>query len=193
MLSSLAKENNPKLFACLIFLTFSCMQDKIKWRWSLLSVLVSGAIMQFQGRSLKTASNPIGIIDLELADTVAKLNGLMANWDVHIVRLNIWIDFLFIAAYTFFFIQSLRLLIVKHRIDWLQKAGKQLFAFAYIAASLDVVENILMLYSISGQYSASSVFSTAVVASCKFALIAVILLYLIGSLLLTFNRKLASS
>lgn len=167
------------------------MEAKIKWRWSLLLVLISGAIMQFQGRSLKTALNPIGIIDLELADTVAELNAVLINWDKSIVRLNIWIDFLFIAAYTFFFIQSLRLLIVKHRFSGLQKVGKWLIGFAYLAAVLDVIENVLMLFSISGQYSVSSVFVTAVVASCKFALIAVILLYLIGSLLLTLYRKFA--
>ena len=167
------------------------MQDKIKWRWSLLFVLASGALMQFQGRSLKTALNPIGIIDLELADTVTELNAVLVNWDLNIVRLNIWIDFLFIAAYTFFFVQSLQIFIAKHRIHWLKQVGKRLIALAYLAAMLDVLENILMLFSISGYYSNSSVLITASTASLKFVVIGCILLYLIGSLLFSISRKYA--
>lgn len=167
------------------------MQDKIKWRWSLVLVLVSGAIMQFQGRSLKTALNPIGIIDLELADTVLEFNTVLMNWNVDTVRLNIWIDFMFIAAYTFFFVQSLRLLIINHRFYWLQQIGKILLALAYLAAVLDIVENILMLGGIAGQYSANSVFATAVVASTKFAFIAVILLYLVLSQFMLLYRRFA--
>jgi len=158
------------------------METKIKWRWSLLLVLLSGAIMQFQGRSLKTALNPIGIVDLELADTVSELNGLLANWDTNVVRLNIWIDFLFIIAYTFFFIQSIRLILAKHRINWLQQLGKKLIALAYLAAILDVIENLLMLASIMGHYTAGSLFATASIATLKFSIIAIILIYLIGSL-----------
>ena len=167
------------------------MQDKIKWRWSLVLVLVSGTIMQFQGLSLKTALNPIGIIDLELADTVLEFNAVLMNWNADTVRLNIWIDFMFIAAYTFFFVQSLRLLIINHRFYWLQQMGKILLALAYLAAVLDIVENILMLGGIAGQYSAISVFATAVVASTKFAFIAVILLYLVLSQFMLLYRRFA--
>jgi hypothetical protein len=158
------------------------METKIKWRWSLLLVLLSGAIMQFQGRSLKTALNPIGIVDLELADTVSELNGLLANWDTDVVRLNIWIDFLFIIAYTFFFIQSIRLILAKHHFNWLQQLGKKLIALAYLAAILDVFENMLMLASVMGHYTAGSLLATASIATLKFSIIAIILIYLIGSL-----------
>jgi hypothetical protein len=158
------------------------METKIKWRWSLLLVLLSGAIMQFQGRSLKTALNPIGIVDLELADTVSELNGLLANWDTNVVRLNIWIDFLFIIAYTFFFIQSIRLILAKHHFNWVQQLGKKLIALAYLAAILDVFENMLMLASVMGHYTAGSLLATASIATLKFSIIAIILIYLIGSL-----------
>ena len=171
------------------FPNFSTMETKIKWRWSLLLVLLSGAIMQFQGRSLKTALNPIGIVDLELADSIFELNALLANWDKDVVRLNIWIDFLFIVAYTFFFIQSIRLILAKHRFNWLQQLGKKLIVLAYLAAILDVVENILMLTSIMGHYSAGSVLATASIATLKFSIIAIILIYLIGSLFLTLKSK----
>ena len=167
------------------------MQNKIKWRWSLLLVLVSGAIMQFQGRSLKTASNPIGIVDLELADTVTELKAVLMNWDAGIVRLNIWIDFIFILAYTFFFIQSIRLILAKYRPNWIQQFGKKLIKLAYVAAVLDVIENILMLASIMGHYSAGSVLATASIATLKFLIIAIILICLVGSLLLKTSQKFA--
>lgn len=167
------------------------MQNKIKWRWSLLLVLVSGAIMQFQGRSLKTASNPIGIVDLELADTVTELKAVLMNWDADIVRLNIWIDFIFILAYTFFFIQSIRLILAKYRPNWIQQLGKKLIKLAYVAAVLDVIENILMLASIMGHYSAGSVLATASIATLKFLIIAIILIYLTGSILVKTSQKFA--
>jgi hypothetical protein len=167
------------------------MQNKIKWRWSLLLVLVSGAIMQFQGRSLKTASNPIGIVDLELADTVTELKAVLMNWDADIVRLNIWIDFIFILAYTFFFIQSIQLILAKYRPICIQQLGKKLIKLAYVAAVLDVIENILMLASIMGHYSAGSVLATASIATLKFLIIAIILIYLVGSLLLKTSQKFA--
>ncbi len=165
------------------------METKIKWRWSLLLVLLSGAIIQFQGRSLKTALNPIGIVDLELADTASELNALLANWDKDVIRLNIWIDFLFIIAYTFFFIQSIRLILANHRFKWLQQLGKKLIVLAYVAAILDVIENMLMLASIMGHYSAGSIIATSSAATLKFSIIAIILIYLIGSLLLTLKSK----
>lgn len=165
------------------------METKIKWRWTLLLVLLSGAIMQFQGRSLKTALNPIGIIDLELADTVPELNALLRNWDMDVVRVNIWIDFLFILAYTFFFIQSIRLILAKHRVNWLQQLGKRLIVLAYLAAILDVIENILMLASIMGYYSAGSLSATASIATLKFLIIGIILVCLLGSLLLRIKSE----
>lgn len=173
------------------FPNFNTMETKIKWRWSLVLVLLSGAIMQFQGRSLKTALNPIGIIDLELADTESELNSLLANWDIQTVQLNIWIDFLFIVAYTFFFIQSIRLILAKHRFNWLQQLGKKLIALAYVAAILDVIENMLMLCSITGHYTDGSLSATASIASLKFSIIAVILLYLNIMLIIKLYQRFA--
>jgi hypothetical protein len=108
------------------------------------------------------------------------------------VALNIGLDFLFIPAYTFFFIQSLKITIFKHRLSWLKNLGNKLIAVAYIAAALDVIENMLMLSSIMGQYSAGSIYATASIASVKFMGISSILLYLIGSLPSTLSRKVAN-
>ena len=105
--------------------------------------------------------------------------------------LNIGLDFLFIPAYTFFFIQSLKITISKHRLSWLQQLGTKLIAVAYVAAALDVIENMLMLSSMMGHYSAGSICATASIATAKFVGIGFILLYLLGSLLINFKKKMS--
>jgi hypothetical protein len=168
------------------------MTPKTKWILSLLSVLATALIMQTQGAGLKTDFTPLGIVSLELASSVAQLQQILAVWTQQNVVLNIGLDFLFIPAYTFFFIQSLKITISKHRLSWLKSLGTKLIAVAYIAAALDVIENMLMLSSILGHYSVGSICATASIASAKFVGIGFILLYLIGSLPSTLSRKVAS-
>jgi hypothetical protein len=168
------------------------MSTKTKWILSLLSALVTALIMQTQGAGLKTDFTPLGIVSLELASSVAQLQQILAIWNQQNVVLNIGLDFLFIPAYTFFFIRSLKITISKHRLSWLKSLGTKLIAVAYIAAALDVIENMLMLSSILGHYSVGSICATASIASAKFVGIGFILLYLIGSLPSTLSRKVAS-
>jgi hypothetical protein len=60
------------------------------------------AIMRFQGAGLTTPVSPRAIIDLEFADTPQRVSDLLAHWDLAIVKLNIWLDFLFIVSYVYF-------------------------------------------------------------------------------------------
>jgi len=156
------------------------------------SALATALIMQTQGAGLKSDFTPLGIVSLELASSVAQLQQILAVWNQQNVALNIGLDFLFIPAYTFFFIQSLKITISKHRLSWLKNLGSKLIAVAYIAAALDVIENMLMHSSIMGQYSAGSIYATANIVSVKFMGISFILLYLIGSLPSTLSRKVAN-
>jgi hypothetical protein len=148
--------------------------------------------MQTHGAGLKTDFTPLGIVSLELASSIAQLEQILAIWNQQNVVLNIGLDFLFIPAYTFFFIQSLKNTISKHRLNWLQQLGTKLIAVAYVAAALDVIENVLMLSSMMGHYSAGSICATASIATTKFVGIGFILLYLLGSLPSTLSRKVAN-
>ncbi|MFM6954453.1 MAG: hypothetical protein ACKOWL_05660 [Sphingobacteriaceae bacterium] len=166
------------------------MSTKTKWTISLLGALATAIIMQTQGAGFKTDFTPLGIVSLELASSITQVQQILAVWNRQDVLLNIGLDFLFIPAYTFFFIQSLKITISKHTFTWLQKIGTKLLAVAYLAATLDVIENILMLSSSMGHYSASSVCATATVATMKFLCIACVLFYLILSLPVTIKQRL---
>ena len=165
------------------------MSTKTKWRLSLLSALATALIMQTQGGGFKTDFTPLGIVSLELASSITQVQHILAIWNHKDLLLNIGLDFLFIPAYTFFFIQSLKITISKHRLSWLQQLGTKLIAVAYLAAALDSIENLLMLSSMMGHYSAGSICATASIATTKFVGIGFILLYLICSLPSTLSRK----
>lgn len=166
------------------------MLQKNKWLWSLIMALSTAILMQWQGSSLKTVATPLGIVSLELASKTEGFEQIMSIWNYSTVRLNIWLDFLFIPAYTFFFINSLSILANQYDKVFMRNLGKKLIAFAFVAAGLDVMENILMLFALGGHYSKFSLQSTALVASSKFAIIAMILIYLIGStLIILFSTK----
>lgn len=168
------------------------MITKTKWTLSLLSALATALIMQTQGAGLKTDFTPLGIVSLELASNLAQVQHILALWNHEALVLNIGLDFLFIPAYTFFFIQSLQITLAKHSLSWLQQLGKKLLVVAYVAAVLDIVENILMIGSCLGHYSATSICATASIASAKFVGIGFILLYLIASPIITYTRKTAN-
>jgi len=168
------------------------MTTKTKWIFSLLSALATALIMQTQAAGFKTDFTPLGIVSLELASSIAQVQHILAVWNHNDLLLNIGLDFLFIPAYTFFFIQSLKITISKHRLGWLQQVGNKLIAVAYLAAALDSIENLLMLSSMMGHYSAGSICATASIATTKFVGIGFILLYLIGSLPSTLSRKVAN-
>ena len=83
------------------------MTAKTKWTLSLLGALATAIIMQTQGGGFKTDFTPLGIVSLELASNIAQVQQILAVWNHHDLLLNIGLDFLFIPAYTFFFILSL--------------------------------------------------------------------------------------
>lgn len=167
------------------------MSTKTKWTLSLLGALATAIIMQTQGAGFKTDFTPLGIVSLELASSITQVQHILAVWNQQDVMLNIGLDFLFIPAYTFFFIQSLKITISKHRLNWLQQVDTKLIAVAYLAAALDSIENLLMLSSMMGHYSAGSICATASIATAKFVGIGFILLYLLGSLLINFKKKMS--
>jgi len=168
------------------------LTTKTKWILSLLSALATALIIQTQAASFKTDFTPLGIVSLELASSISEVQHILALWNHNDLMLNIGLDFLFIPAYTFFFIQSLKITISKHGLNWLQQVGTKLIAVAYLAAALDSIENLLMLSSMMGHYSAASICATASIATTKFVGIGFILLYLIGSLPSRLSRKVAN-
>jgi hypothetical protein len=131
---------------------------KKKWIFSLIGFVLATAIMQWQGASLKNAAAPGGILALEFARNSESLHALLLSWKSSDVWTNILLDFIYIPAYTFFFVASLRL----------AKAANYTIVMASLAALFDLAENSLMLLSLAGHYSAYSLQTTALLAGLKF-------------------------
>lgn len=144
-------------------------------------VVAAGMIflLRWQGNDLIQSVTPSGILALEFANTPEQLNYVLSFWNKETVRINIWIDFLFIIAYTWFFV----LAIAQTASIWEQRVMVQFGAtgirLAFLAAMLDITENILMLQSINGHYTTSSLQLTWYCAAIKFAIVIVLLLYIL--------------
>lgn len=157
---------------------------------SALAAILMVVVMQWQGHVLKSTSSKLGIVNLEFADTTARLHELLAHWDLAVVKINIWIDFLFIVTYVSFF----AIACVYAAMKWpdgsgLQQAGMVLARLAFAAGVFDIAENLLMLQSVGGNYTDTSLVLTWYCAAIKFLLVAVILLYLLLSLPKILGKK----
>ena len=139
-------------------------------------------ILHWQGAGLTTTTSPKGIVDLEFADTTQKLHELLVNWDISTVKINIWLDFLFIVCYVLFLSIASELCAMKWPAGIMRQMGLTLARVAYAAGILDIAENLFMLQSIAGNFTLTSLHITYYCAAVKFTLAAVILLYLVVSL-----------
>lgn len=152
--------------------------------------LVILLLLRWQGKDMMHPSTPSGILALEFANTPEKLNYVLSFWNRNMVRNNILIDFLFILAYTWFFVTALAITAGKWQHHLMKQLGAWLIRLSFLAAMLDVVENILMLQSIAGHYSVYSLQLTWYCASIKFGIVILVLVYIfIGRVTALFNRK----
>lgn len=137
--------------------------------------------MRWQGSSLVTPQSPKGIIDLEFAKTADKLQQLQFFWNHETVLQNIYLDFLFIAAYTWFFVTACKAV---------RNDRSNLFSgIAISAAAFDVLENFLMILVWNEKFSPSVLQIVFYVAAIKFLLIVIVIGYLILSLFGLFKRE----
>lgn len=138
-------------------------------------------LMRWQGSSLVTPQSPKGIIDLEFARTPAKLRQLQFFWNHETVLQNIYLDFLFIAAYTWFLFTACKIV---------NNPKSNLFSgVAISAAAFDVLENFLMILVWNERFSPSVLQIVFYVAAIKFLLVVIVIGYLILSLFGLFKRK----
>ncbi len=146
-------------------------------------------LLRIQGAGLITPKTPSGILDLEFANSPVKLAETLSVWDSLVVKQNIWIDFLFIPTYVL--LLSLVSIIFSNRWTniFFRKAGVILARAVFIAGFLDIAENLLMLQSIAGNYTLSSLWLTYYCASIKFLIVICILLYLVISLPVLFKKN----
>jgi hypothetical protein len=138
--------------------------------------------LRWQGASLFTAESKGGIVDLEMADTPEKLQHLLAIWNKQVAVNNIYIDFQFIPCYALFLALCCKYMAEKIVRPSYQIWANRLVKLLVVAALFDVVENILMLMSIAGNYTTETLLLTRLIASSKFLLVGLAILYILFGL-----------
>jgi len=145
---------------------------------SLVFVVIMVVIMRNQGDVLITPVSRHGIIDLEFAKTGERLQQLLLFWNPRDVRMNIYLDFLFILAYTSFFVLACNHVRDKKRwANW----GQAFTGIAIAAGLFDICENFLMLMVLNGRFNSWALQIVYYCAGIKFILAAATIVFLIIS------------
>lgn len=152
------------------------------------SILMMGAL-QWQGASLKRNMSPRGIIELEMATQPRQVFLLMEVWDKSVVKMNIWIDFLFIVCYVAFLALASEAVSGKWKNQSFKMIGLTLARVAFVIGVLDIGENLLMLQTIAGNFTVVSLQMTHYFAAIKFTLAAIVLIYLLISIPVIFRNN----
>jgi len=151
---------------------------------------ISFGWLRWQGASLFTAESKGGIVDLEMADTPEKLQHLLGLWNKQVAVNNIYIDFLFIPCYALFLAVCCKYMAEKIVRPSFKIWANRLVKLIVVAALLDVVENILMLMSIAGNYISETLLLTRLIASSKFLFVGLAILYILFGLFISlFSKK----
>jgi len=146
-----------------------------------LFLVVMFIVMRWQGTALITPLSPKGIIDLEFAKTSERSRQLQLFWNHETVLQNIYLDFLFIVAYTWFLMTACKAV---------RNSKSAIFSgLAISAAAFDVLENFLMILVWNERFEPSVLQIVFYVAAIKFLLIVVVIGYLILSLFGLFKRE----
>jgi hypothetical protein len=151
---------------------------------SFLGVIAIFLWMRQQGAPLSVPSaTPIGILNLEFAWNQQKVETVADAWRgqmLTVARNNIYIDFLFIIAYTMFLTLCCKWLAAKHTGKWLV-TGEKIAQMVLAAGTFDVAENALMLVSLQGVPNNYTAIITTSFAVFKFALVIVAIGYILAA------------
>lgn len=153
--------------------------QQMNLKLSAIATLICFGWLRWQGASLYTATSKRGIVDLEMADTPEKLQHLIGIWKLPVAVNNIYIDFLFIPCYAILLALCCSSMAAKVQLPSFQIWASRLVKLIVVAALLDVVENIFMLLSLAGNFSPATLFLTRLIASTKFILLGLAIVYIL--------------
>jgi hypothetical protein len=154
---------------------------KTKLLISFLFLAATFIVMRWQGTGLITPQSPKGILDLEFAKTSDRFHQLQLFWNHEIVLQNIYLDFLFIIAYSWFLVTACKAV---------NNTKSNLFSGLVISAgTFDVLENFLMILVWNGRFAPSLLQIVYYAAAIKFLLAGIVIGYLILSLFGLFKRE----
>lgn len=147
-------------------------------------------VMILTGASLKTPETPRGILDLELAHSISRVNVILNAWspatihdtdNISNAKSNTGYDFVFILFYSLFLLNACNALAASFT-GIAYATGKLLAKAAIVAGVLDIMENIGMLFTLNEWVSSDIIFITAVFAIAKWILVITIVAYLLIAL-----------
>ncbi len=149
-------------------------------------LFISIIIMRWQGSSLVTPLSPKGIIDIEFARTAERFQQLRLFLNHQAVLTNIYLDFIFIAAYTWFLVAACRY--ISYKTHW-QKWSNMFTSLAITAALFDVFENFLLILVWNERFKTTLLEVVFWCAAIKFVLAGAVILYLLLSWPFTLRRQ----
>lgn len=138
-------------------------------------------VMRFQGSKLVSDVMPKGIISFEFAKTYPEAKRMMDGSNIQALKTNTYLDFLFIGAYTALLYLCCKWIINNFRSSGLKRLGWAFLELSLTVGALDILENITMLMTLSGNGSNLSTGISFWAAVLKFTFAAMVLVYLIIS------------
>ncbi|HEY0355058.1 MAG TPA: hypothetical protein VGC29_02570 [Flavisolibacter sp.] len=153
---------------------------------SFILLIIAIIIMRWQGSALITPVSPKGIIDLEFARTTERFNQLRLFLDQSAVLTNIYLDFIFIVAYTWFLYTACNY--IRKKTGW-NKWSLMFSTIAITAGMFDVCENFLLLLIFNGRFMPSLMEVVFWCAAIKFVLAGAVVVYLLLSWPFTLRKR----
>ena len=149
-----------------------------------IAALTMSAVMQIVGGPLQTAAAPAGIVSFEFAGTLENAQRMLASWDQEQqVRagLSLGLDYLFLVLY------SMAIALACFRVAGGWRTSRPLPAAAgfwlgrgqWLAAGLDALENVALIYLLLGSHNGLWAPLAWGCAAVKFAIVAAGLLYVL--------------
>jgi hypothetical protein len=172
---------------------FAWLGEEGQWRLFLLSLvlaIVTMVALNEQGRYLRTAEAPDGIVTFELIGNKAGAERIIASWGEKgrvVAGLNLGLDYLFMLIYAGGLSLGAAIAARRHARFSLVRAGfgRVLAWAALLAGLLDAVENYALIRILLG---AQGDFWPALSRSCarpKFAIVGVVMAYVLSTPLIT--------
>ncbi len=151
----------------------------------LIYLLLAGSVifmilLRIQGSALNTPVSPHGILSLEFAYHASDTTLIVAAWHDGLHSTFGWnmvLDFIFIFFYAGFF--YLTCLYYSWTIPGWKKVASLMSVGALVAGGMDVLENILMIFSFNGAVASFTSHATYFLAAIKFVLVILSVIFII--------------
>jgi len=146
-------------------------------------------VLMWQGRPLQTELTPRGIIALEFADNLRRLYEVLTKWDIYIAKTAVYLDTIYLLAFGWLFFTGAKLVHQKCKLSILKSFTRTAIYLSLLPSLFDITENISMLITLYGTRSEALLHFTTWVDIFKFALSAMVILYLLVSLLIIYAKS----